>query len=76
MPVVGSNIPGLRDSIQNRKNGFLVPKNNVQIFVDSILSLRFTDLYTRFSENSIKFAVDNFEEKIVIRNLLEAIEQV
>ena len=76
LPIVGSNIPGLKDSIQNGKNGYLVNKDNVDMFVDSLLSLRYSDLYYKFSNNSIKFAKDNFEEEMVVNNLIKIIEIV
>ena len=74
--IVGSDIPGLKDSIQNGKNGFLVNKDNVDMFVDSLISLRYSDLYSEFSNNSINFVKDNFEEEKVINNLIKFIERV
>lgn len=39
VPVVGSNVPGLRDSIQDGVTGFLVPYGDVDAFADKTVAL-------------------------------------
>lgn len=39
VPVVGSNVPGLRDSIQDGVTGFLVPYGNVEAFAEKTVAL-------------------------------------
>lgn len=38
-PAIGSDVPGLRDSIQNNKTGILVPQNDPQKLAEEIYSL-------------------------------------
>jgi len=39
VPVVGSDVPGLRDSIQDGVTGFLVPYGNVDAFAEKTAAL-------------------------------------
>jgi len=39
VPVIGSNVPGLRDSIQDGVTGFLVPYGDVDAFADRTVAL-------------------------------------
>lgn len=57
VPNVGSDRPGLRDSIQNGKTGFLVPYGDVDAFARKTIDL-LTDLplWHRMSETSLAWA--------------------
>jgi glycosyltransferase involved in cell wall biosynthesis len=35
-PLIGTNIPGIRDTIENGLNGFLVPLDDKNAFIESI----------------------------------------
>ncbi len=39
IPLVVSKVPGSKDLVKNNKNGFVVPKNNAQEFVNAIVNL-------------------------------------
>lgn len=39
IPVIASNIPGLRDSVQNPHSGYIVPYGNINAFADCIYLL-------------------------------------
>ena len=57
VPVVGSDRPGLRDSIKNGETGFLVPYGNVDAFAEKTIQL-LTDraLWRRMSDASLAWA--------------------
>ena len=56
-PVVASNVPGLRDSVNNPHSGFLVPYGNIQIFSQRIIKLIKDDsLRAKFSIGAHIFA--------------------
>lgn len=57
VPVVGSDRPGLRDSIQDGTTGFLVPYGDVAAFADKTVAL-LTDraLWTRMSDAALAWA--------------------
>jgi glycosyltransferase involved in cell wall biosynthesis len=56
-PVVASDVPGLRDSVQNPHSGFLVPHGNSQILGEKILQLLEDGaLRSRMTANALKWA--------------------
>ncbi len=56
-PVVASNVPGLRDSVDNPHSGFLVPHGDVYRFSERILSiLRHEDIRIKLSLVAILWA--------------------
>ena len=63
-PAIGSDVPGLQDSIQNNKTGYLVPLNNLNKLVNKIETLlEDKNELKKLSENaynwSKKFSWDN-----------------
>lgn len=66
IPVIGYDIVGLRDSIQNNINGFLIEFGNRESFVERInILINNKELYDYISESSLNFAKENFSsEKI------------
>jgi len=56
-PVVGYNVPGLRDSIKHGYNGLLIEKDNINALAEGIITLiEDNDLRKRLSINAIKWA--------------------
>ncbi len=56
-PAIGSNVPGLRDSIKNGETGYLVPLNNSARLAEKIKELiNDEDELTRISENAYKWS--------------------
>lgn len=39
VPVIGANVPGLRDSVRNSHTGYLVEYGNVKVFAQRIVSV-------------------------------------
>ncbi|MHA1250933.1 MAG: glycosyltransferase, partial [Candidatus Helarchaeota archaeon] len=61
IPIIASNIYGIRDLIKNNFNGFLCENNNVNEFVDKIkILLENKDLVNIFKENSKERIVNEF----------------
>lgn len=57
VPVVGSDRPGLRDSIQNGATGFLVPYGDVDAFADKTIAILKDDaLRRRMSDAALAWA--------------------
>ncbi len=73
-PAIGSNGPGLRDSIQNGETGFLVPLNNSEKLAEKIDNLLIdkTEL-KRISENAFKWA-NNFTWEKSANHFLEQVK--
>jgi glycosyltransferase involved in cell wall biosynthesis len=75
-PVVASNVPGLRDSVQNPHTGYLVQQGNIDLFaarIDLILSNK--NIRTDLSTNSVEWA-KNFTWKKSADNFLDVIRKV
>ncbi len=63
-PTVASNVPGLRDSINNPSTGFLVPYGDADEFANKILELITNEnLRKNFSQEAIKWAYQFTWEK-------------
>ena len=74
-PVVASNVPGLRDSVNNPHSGFLVPYGNINIFSERIIKLLKDDsLRAKMSIEAIYWA-KQFEWKSSAEASLKLIEK-
>jgi len=61
LPVVASNLEGIKDAIQNNQNGILVNPNSVQEYVSSIRNLLEDDeLRERFGAQARQFTLENY----------------
>lgn len=76
LPVIGSDIPGLRDSIIDKFNGFLINPYDVKEFNNSIRKLRYTKLHKEFSKNSVTFTKERFPENEVVNNFIKYFEKI
>lgn len=73
-PVVASNVPGLRDSVQNPHTGFLATYGDVTEFTTKILLLLNDEkLRSKFSQNSVEWS-KNFSWDKSTEKLLKVIE--
>ena len=58
-PVVGSDIPGLRDAVQDNATGLLSPPENIELLTDNAIRLLSDpDLRLQMSRNSLKWAAE------------------
>jgi glycosyltransferase involved in cell wall biosynthesis len=76
LPVLASNIEGLKDAIKDGKNGFLVKSQNVAAFANKINEL-FTNGSPReiFGQNVRNFVIENYQWKKIAQQYLTEIEK-
>lgn len=73
VPVISSNVGGIPELIINKFNGILLDHNNIDGYVENILSLKNDDeLYEKFSKNSILHATKYFNEDKFLKKYVEA----
>lgn len=78
IPVIGSNIGGIPELINNEKNGFLFETKNVHDLKSKIQkALAITDhQYFELSQNAISFAKANFSEESHYQKLISVYNSV
>ena len=65
-PVIGTDVGGISDAIQNGYNGFLIKPNNLSELEKTIINIITNKkLYKSLSENSINHIKKNFDIKLV-----------
>lgn len=70
VPVIGSNIFGLKNSLINNVNGFTFKVNDLNDLTSKISSLlKNEDLKSKFGKNGRKFVIENFEQVHVFKSL-------
>lgn len=75
-PVVGYNVPGLRDSIQDRKTGILTKKNTPEELAKEVVKLlKNRKLYQTLQKNALKWA-KRFTWEKATRESLKLIENL
>ncbi|MDD5396790.1 MAG: glycosyltransferase family 4 protein [Candidatus Moranbacteria bacterium] len=76
LPVLASDMEGLKDAIKDGKNGFLVESENAQAYVDKINEL-FANGSPReiFGESVRNFVIENYQWKHIAQIYLEEIEK-
>ncbi len=73
VPVIASNVGGLPDLIESKKNGLLVPAGDSSALVDAICSLyEDVDLRYKISDES----KDTIQSKYGIANWISEIEEL
>ena len=76
LPVIASNLEGLKDAIKDRQNGFLVEPYDVDGYVKKINELLADDVFRKeFGERARKYVVDNYSWEKISRRYLEEIEK-
>lgn len=72
VPVVASNIEGIRDAAMNGKNGFLVESYDVDGFTDVIIKLLENDYERkRVGMNAREFTLENFRWEKIAKSYFE-----
>ena len=71
-PIITTDVPGCRETVQNGVNGFLVPKWNTQVLVDKMIYFieNPEEIHIMGSE-SYKIAIDKFDSNKVNKRLLD-----
>jgi len=76
-PVIGSNIGGITEIIDNMKNGLLTQSENSKDIADKIIKLLSNkNLRQKFSENGLKTVQERFSWDIVTKKFCEVYEEV
>ncbi|MFH0989041.1 MAG: glycosyltransferase family 4 protein [bacterium] len=76
VPVIASDVPGLRDSVIDEKTGFLYEYGNIEQLAEKILLvLRDEHLRNRLSEQSLQWA-HSFNWEDSTQKMLDVMEQV
>lgn len=76
IPVIASNIEGLKDAIQHEKSGFLINSEDVQGFVNKINELLANDeIRIDFAKKASSYIADNFNWKKISQQYLNEIEK-
>ncbi len=73
-PVITTNTPGCRETVQEGVNGHLVPPQNAQALADAMLALlKRPDRITRMAVESRKLAEQLFDVRLVNHVMLDAL---
>lgn len=77
IPVVASNLEGLKDAIQHEQNGFLVETQDTQGYVSIINRLLSDENYRRdFGQKARQYVQSTLSWKIIAQKYLEEIEKI
>jgi glycosyltransferase involved in cell wall biosynthesis len=77
LPVIASNLEGLKDAIKEGKNGFFVEPENTGAFVKKINELLLQDDFRlEFGEKARKFVSENFSWEKISQQYLKEIKSV
>lgn len=70
IPVVSTDAGGVRDIVRNNWNGFLVPRGDLDGFVNKIMLLyRSGKTRERFSQNGRKFVWKTFDKRLLLTRI-------
>lgn len=68
LPIVANNVGGIRESMQNGKNGFLIPKNNPEEYLEKIeILIKDKKLREKLGKTSRKIAEDKYDIKLMVK---------
>lgn len=72
-PIITTNVPGCRETVENGKNGILVPAKNVNKLVEAMQKFIMNpELVAKMGENSRKIAEEKYDVRDVNRVLMQA----
>ena len=76
-PVIASNVGGIPEAVQDRKNGILVPPSNVVKLAENIQYLLDNeDIRKKFGKEGRKWIVKNFSSEILMKALLQIYNEI
>jgi glycosyltransferase involved in cell wall biosynthesis len=77
LPVIASNLEGIRDAVQDGKNGILVDHGYARGFVDRLLELlENNELRKSFGTRARKFTLDNYGWESIAQNYLDEFKAI
>lgn len=68
LPVLATDLEGIRDVIKNGENGFLIEDGNLQAWVEKIKKMRINEL---LKENIVAYIKNNFSWEIICNKYIE-----
>lgn len=74
IPVIASNIAGLRDSVGD--GGILIEKDNINKWVKEILKFKNKQYYKKMSKKAKKWVKNNYSEENILKETAELIKNV
>jgi glycosyltransferase involved in cell wall biosynthesis len=75
LPIIGSNIPGIAQMINEGENGLLVDTYNIEVFAQKIIGLvENGDLRNKLGSNARKIAVEKYSAKSMLNAYLRALK--
>lgn len=74
-PVVASDLEGIKDVIEDGKNGYKIPVGDSKMFISTINELLSNEL-TFLSESSKAYVFDNFTWNIVVQRYIDYLNKV
>ena len=70
LPVITTDVGGVRDIVLEGKTGYIVPKNNVSLFVEKLLLLVENEVErNRLSKNGWDFVKEKFHYTTLVKNM-------
>lgn len=77
LPVVASNLEGLKDAVKDGQNGFLVESGNADAWVKKINEILADDNFRReFGQKARQYVIENYSWEKISKRYLEEIEKV
>lgn len=77
LPVVASNLEGLKDAIKDGQNGFLVESGNADAWANKINEVLADDNFRReFGQKARQYVVENYSWEKISRRYLEEIKKI
>lgn len=74
IPVIASNIEGLKDAIKDGQNGFLVESGNAEAWIEKINEVLSNDsVREQFGQNCRKYIIENYSWEKISKRYLEEI---
>lgn len=74
--VLASNLEGLKDAVQEGRNGFLLSPEEAEIWIKKIIELLSDDEYRKnFGEKARQFVIDNYSWSNIAKKYIEAVEK-
>ena len=74
-PIITTDTNGCRDTVEDGKNGFLVPVKNVEALAEKMEKfIQSPDLIPRFGEESYKLCCEKYDVNKVNRNMMRIME--
>jgi glycosyltransferase involved in cell wall biosynthesis len=77
IPVIASNLEGLKDAIKDGQNGFLVEPYNIEGYVQKINMLLADERYRKdFGEKAQQYIIDHYSWEKIAKKYIEEINKV